>query len=637
MKKPAASAAGKPPAAHKAKQGGRGSAAPGKSKSTLPAHHLPTPSLSDTAAVGTNINGAVHVSSQRLLSLLVPTIPLASGTTLASHRDDRPAAAAADGPAAVLSSPTAVQTNRRRQMMSSVFGGDSADVSSAASFSHYQQRIPTPQRPPPLPPAQAAMQPQPSYPSSVQAAAPPPTFLPLAHTQYVNSGSSAPHAAARPSPRPVDFSPLQQPAPPSPIAAENVRAAYWTNGADAKDAWGRPMQHRGDLEQQLRDSQSLRPAQPSPSSSPPATSRAPSQFASIRSHNQASSVFGEGRAEGEEARRQRVREETQQALLQQIAEKKQREEERKRREDEEERKFEERIERERREIGRKLDPAAAAPEARQEQQAPQRVETAVRARGEEEEKQQLTVVKAERRKEREERRRTTESEQEEEDEEADRRRRRRDRHRRRRHRHRDSDSDDSSCSSRSDDSRRHRRRDDSRSRQRHQQPDSDNEQQQPQPQLKHSQHADRLKQQHQQPPPPAAPVPRPPFGVRSMNTKSTTKPPPPPAARRSAPPPPVNSAVLRQLARANNLARGKTSGGGDKFIDRKWKGKDALSRDETDAAIRTVGEELSEQTAPFAAARAAEAADELALQFDRLESTSEWLLPQSLGLPSYRA
>jgi hypothetical protein len=123
-----------------------------------------------------------------------------------------------------------------------------------------------------------------------------------------------------------------------------------------------------------------------------------------------------------------------------------------------------------------------------------------------------------------------------------------------------------------------------------------------------------------------------------MNTKSTTKPPLPPPARRAAPPPPANSAVLRQLARADNLARGRTSGGSDKFVDRKWKGKDTLRREEVDVAIGSVGEEERELTVTkFAPAKAAENAEELALQFDCLDGTSEWLFPHSMGLPSYRA
>jgi len=428
-------------------------------------------------------------------------------------------------------------------------------------------------------------------------------------------------------------------------------------------------------------------------------------LSSIRSHNQSSSVFTAAGNDTADQRKVAVRQEVQAALRQQMEDKKRREEEKKRAEVEEERRWEEKLERERREMttgNRHVNGGAAVEEERKE--------AVVTARGRgrgadvasvgvvQEEKQQLTV-REDRRDKVERKRANSDNDSDSDEEDIDKRRKRkskdrkasRERGRRSTRRHSDSDH---SASSHSDDSDHHhtRRRRSSRQRTRHrrerrsryssQSEDEDDEciyvadsaythrlrYEQEQKEIDSASTSAstsrRSTANHKSKPnssasnrssspalsAPSAPQVKPPFGVRSLQSRAKPK---PPASRVRPPPPPLpmgDTKASKQALSAARLAMGRTSGGGDKFVAQKWKEKKAATQQETpverERQVRTAegsreGRDSGSRGKVVAAAVHSVVDEVVAgvqeLSFaDRLDSTSEWLLPHSLGLPSFR-
>ena len=575
--------------------------------------------------------GGVHVTANHLLTLLLPTAPLASGTSLSSRQPDAaqlpfsplpppPPSTTADLPPRAPIAPSSMQTNRTRVLGSNIFFTDSA---SPPRHPHY----------PPLPPAPASyIQPTaPAIPN--ERAYPPPTFVPLAHTQYAASPQPYPDGAVN------DPVPTAN-APPTYSSDASPPAARWGSGQHSLEMgaddersvrWRTKMAMRDMLDQQIAQKRALNPLSVHPTAPPPADAlplpprSVDGRFGDNRAYQQASSVLGGG-GEDPATRRARVREETAAALLAQIEDKKRREEERKRKEDEDERRWDERVERERRELanraaGIRID--VAPPQPREEARA-------------DEEKQQLTM-----------------SGEVGSGEHGGGKVGRQHRASRRKHRHhhrragddRGSGASSSSSSSSSpsssstdsdaDDHHRHRHRHHHHRRRRQRTPS-------PAP-LSDDGAAVGLPEPSYAPQTPSLPPPpivRPPFGVRSVNTKASSR---APASRRPAvlpPAPAVSEKVRRQMTRAENLARGRTSGGGERFVDRRWKARpgNTAHPERVDAPGRAGPVDDSLGTQRLAEeVRELEARLDTGLSLDRLDSTSEWLFPHSVGLPSYRA
>ena len=432
-------------------------------------------------------------------------------------------------------------------------------------------------------------------------------------------------------------------------------------------------------------------------------------LSSIRSHNQSSSVFTTTGQDTTEQRKAAVRQEAQAALRQQMEEKKQRGEADKRREQEEERRWEEKLERERREM---VSRHANGGRVLVEEERKEAVETGRRhdiggasvSRVVQEEKQQLTVREDRNNGERVEKKRATsdhDSDSDEADEDRRRRRRardkqaRRDRDRRSTRRHSDSDdsasshSDSSNRYSRHRSSRKHSRRRERRSRY-SSHSDEDKQVDDECIYVADAAYTHRLRYEQEQKEAddavalsastsrrplassrkskpasssssrpasalsaPPVPTVKPPFGVRSMQSRAQPK---PPASRVRAPPPPMPPADTKagkQALMAARLAMGRTSGGGERFVSQKWKDtkhthtathdtqpahqppKPALAV----SAVVADGERAAVASGVHSGVdglKAVSGMQELSLM-DRLDSTSEWLLPHSLGLPSYRA
>ena len=436
-------------------------------------------------------------------------------------------------------------------------------------------------------------------------------------------------------------------------------------------------------------------------------------MSSIRSHNQSSSIFTAAGNETADQRKAAVRQEVQEALRAQMEDKKRREEERKKKEADEERKWEEKLERERGELASARNGAARVV-AEERKEAPVVSATgngsrasAVGGAGAQEEKQQLTVRG--RKSEKEEKKRAS-SESESSDSDHSDRRTKHSKNRKasrersnRRSKHRHSNSDDSVSSQSDSDDHRSRRRKSSRHRSRRRERrsrySSESESERVEDEciyvadsaythrLRYEQEQREIDQStiststsrrssssssssstnHKSKPNSAssshATTPtatqKPPFGVRSLQTRAQPKAPTARVRVAPAPLPAGDTRAGKQALSAARLAMGRTSGGSDKFVSQKWKEKKAVppaaaggraqqaaAPDDTPTprtadSGRGSGREGGRMDAGGGGGGGVgeqlvvPSMQELSLA-DRLDSTSEWLLPHSLGLPSYR-
>ena len=723
-------------------------------KRKAPDTALPIP---EAAPVGASVAGASHVSASRLLALLQPpavpaaqTRPPASSAVVHTEPAFRGREDIEPGPLPLYASSFAAPTtaavavssiisdNRRRQMGSSIFNNDT----------------PAPHHHPPLTAtsrtaSHLSLPPPPPQPLSTHHPSSPPTEPAAAAASAVYGQSVATSPTARQSwgggGRSLE-------------AGDSARGAEWQKKLEMRASLDAQMREKEEKKRQERlqaqsnnsrvqehwldaptAPQSLY-TQPTSTTAPhPAavshqpltlsmaitqpytadqsTSRtlsspaaAPSHpqpsasMSSIRSHNQSSSVFTTAGNDTTEQRKAHIRQEVQAALRQQMDDKKRRDEEKKKAEAEDEKRWEEKLERERRELANRYvnGPAGLVVEEERKEAvvAAVGVGGGVRSVSDvgvvHEEKQQLTV--REDRKAVDRRRAHSEDESESDHEHDDRRRRRaRDRRasreRGRRSRRRHSDSDDS-ASSYSDGSDRHSRRRRSsrqrsgrRERRSRYSSQSDEDERVESIYVADSAYTHRLRYEqehkemeklasststsrrssinsHKSKPSTSssnrpsssssasllsAPAAKPPFGVRSLQSKAQPK---PPASRVRPPPPPLpmgDTKASKQALSAARLAVGRTSGGGDKFVTQKWKEKRTAKQiaaeqgpskavggnRDTKEVERTVVTSGSGGVVDDIVANVQELSlvDRLA---DRLDSTSEWLLPHSLGLPSYR-
>ena len=662
-------------------------------------------SVPEAASVGASVAGASHISASRLLALLKPPAAAEGHTQHAGgaavqmgaafdERDVYPTAPSSDYASfntAASAAPTAIAVsalidNRRRQMGSSIFDTDTAPLPlplarTSHSFHptqpHYTHHAP----PSPLivPPTASA---QPAQAQSVMTS-------PTGRQSWGGGGRSLEAGdGARDADRQkklemrasldAQMREKEERKRQERLQSDRVQA-HWLDAPSAPHASHiQPPSTASSYPTAFSQSATHQPSTASNGTAQPYSvevtpSHEPSQpsaqssvdFSSIRSHNQSSSVFATG-ADTSEQRRARGRQEVQTALRQQVEEKRQREEERKRREAEEERRWEEKLGRERRELAsRYANGGLVIVEERKE--ALEVVQ---------EEKQQLTV--REDRTEKAVKRRTKSGSESDSDEEDERRRRRRardrSRERGRRSKRRHSDSDDSASSSdASDHHSRHRRSSRHRSRRRERRSRYSSQSEEDECiYVTDSAYTHRVRYEQEQketdstvsastsrrhaPKPgsasssrssstaasaPSAAQAKPPFGVRSLQSRARPK---PPAGRVRAPPPPLpagDTKASKQALKAARLAMGRTSGGGERFVTQKWKEqkRSAPQEDRKQQQKQADGSRQERQTERAAVHSVVDevvtGVQELNIA-DRLDSTSEWLLPHSLGLPSFR-